>query len=325
MRAARYDRLGPAAEVLSIVDVDDPHPAPGDVRVRLHFSGVNPTDWKRRLLGPAVPPSPGQIPHQDGSGEIDEVGEGVDPARLGERVWVFHAAWNRPGGTAAEYVCVPAEQAVPLPPGASLELGASLGIPYITAHAALTGDGPIDGATVLVTGGGGAVGHAAIELGTLLGARVIATATSPPKAEVARRSGAVEVLDYRSSTYLDDLRRVAPNGVDRIVEVALGANIAASLQALRPHGVIAIYATESQDPAVPVRALMTLNATIRFLLVYNFTRQQIDAAVADITRALHLGRIEPLPVTMLPLDEIAAAHEQVESGAFGRVLLDVRG
>lgn len=325
MRAARYERLGPAAEVMSVVDIDDPHPAPGEVRVRVHVSGVNPTDWKRRLLGPAVPPSPGQIPHQDGSGEIDEIGEGVDPERLGQRVWVYHAAWNRVGGTAAEYTCVPADQAVPLPAGVSHELGATLGIPYITAHGALTGDGPIAGATILVTGGGGAVGHAAIELGTLLGARVIATASTPQKAEVARRAGAVEVLDYRSSAFLDDLRRTAPDGVDRIVEVALGANLAASLASLRPHGVIATYATEAQDPVVPVRALMTLNATIRFLLVYNFTADQVAAAVADISRALALGRIEPLPATVLPLDQVAAAHELVEAGTFGRVLLDPRG
>lgn len=324
MRAARYDRLGPAAEVLEVLELDDPRPAPGEVRVRLAFSGVNPTDWKRRLLGPAQPPPGGQIPNQDGAGEIDEVGEGVPAARLGERVWVFHAAWNRPGGTAAQYVCVPSPQAVPLPPHASLTVGASLGIPYITAHAALTGDGSIQGLTVLVTGGGGAVGHAAVELGVLLGARVIATASTPEKAESARSAGAAEVLDYRSETYVDDLRRIAPCGVDRIVDVAIGANFAASLEAIAPHGVLVSYASEGQDPVLPVRALMTLNTTIRFLLVYNFTPEQIGAAISDITRALEDGRIQPLPTTILPLDEVVAAHEIVERGTFGRVLLDVR-
>jgi NADPH2:quinone reductase len=324
MRAARYDRLGPAAEVLEILDLEDPRPAPGEVRVRLAFSGVNPTDWKRRLLGPAQPPPGGQIPNQDGAGEIDDVGEGVPAARLGERVWVFHAAWNRPGGTAAQYVCVPAQQAVPLPSHTSLELGASLGIPYITAHAALTGDGPIQGSTVLVTGGAGAVGHAAVELGTFLGAKVIATTSTPEKAASARSAGAAAVLDYRSETYVDDLRRIAPGGVDRIVDVAIGANFAASLKVIAPHGVLVSYASEVQDPMLPVRALMTVNATIRFLLVYNFTPHRIDAAISDITWALEEGRIQPLPTTILPLEAVAAAHGMVERGIFGRVLLDVR-
>ena len=300
MRAAKYSRLGPAAEVLGIVSLEDPQPGPGEVRVRLSFSGVNPTDWKRRLLGPAKPPPTGQIPNQDGAGEIDAVGPNVDDARLGERVWVFHAAWNRPGGTAAEYVCVPAGQAVTLPPTTSMQLGASLGIPYITAHGALTGDGPVDGKTVLVTGGGGAVGHAAIELGAFLGARVIATASSPEKAESARQAGAEAVLDYRSSGYLDQLSREAPTGVDRIVDVAIGANFTASLEVLAPHGVIVCYASEAQDPVLPVRALMTRNATIRFLLVFNFTPQQIDSAISDITRALVSGSIRPLPTKVLP-------------------------
>lgn len=324
MRAARYAELGPAAEVLDIVTIDRPHPGPGEVRVRLAYSGVNPTDWKRRLLGPAAPPPTGQIPNQDGAGEVDEVGEGVSAQRCGERVWVFHAAWNRPGGTAAEYVCVPASQAVPLPPGASLELGASLGIPYITAHAALTGDGPLEGSTVLVTGGGGAVGHAAIELGTMLGAHVIATASTPEKAASARAAGATAVLDYHSPQYVDDLRRSAPDGVNRIIEVALGANLPASLQVLAPRGVIVAYASEAHDPVLPVRPLMTLNGSIHFLLVYNFTARQIESAVSAITRALEAGRIHALPTTVLPLEDIAAAHDLVEQGTFGRVLVDVR-
>ncbi len=229
------------------------------------------------------------------------------------------------GGTAAEYVCVPSAQAVPLPPGTSLELGASLGIPYITAHAALTGDGPVEGSTVLVTGGGGAVGHAAIELGTMLGAHVIATARTPEKAASARAAGAAAVLDYSSPQFVEDLRRITPDGVPRIVEVALGANLPASLQVLAPRGVIVAYASEASDPVLPVRQMMTLNGSIRFLLVYNFTSQQIESAVSDITRALEAGRIHALPTTVLPLEDIAAAHDLVEQGIFGRVLLDVRG
>ena len=206
MRAAQYAPLGPAADVLSVVELDDPQPAPGEVRVRLSFSGVNPTDWKRRSVGPLAP-GPAQIPNHDGAGVIDAVGPGADPQRVGERVWVFHAARNRTAGTAATLVCVPSAQAVPLPDHISLELGASLGIPYITAHAALTGDGPVAGQTVLVTGGGGAVGHAAVELGTFLDADVIATASTPEKAQSAGAAGARKVLDYRAVDYLPLLRQ----------------------------------------------------------------------------------------------------------------------
>lgn len=322
MRAARYERLGPAAEVLSVVELDNPYPAPGEVRVRLSFSGVNPTDWKRRLAGPLAP-GPTQIPNQDGAGVIDAVGSGVDPERVGERVWVFHGARNRTAGTAAGLVCVPSVQAVPLPDHISLELGASLGIPYITAHAALTGDGSVAGSTVLVTGGGGAVGHAAVELGTFLGADVIATASTPGKAQSARTAGAREVLDYRAAEYPSRLRHAAPAGVDRIVEVALGANIAASLSVLNPGGAIVAYASEATDPALPVRALMTLNARVNFMLVYTLSESRIRAAVDDITEALARGHITALPTTVLPLTDIVAAHDLVESGAFGRVLLDV--
>lgn len=324
MRAVRYDRLGRAADVLTVVDIESPRPGPGEVRVRLAFSGINPTDWKRRLLGPATPAPTGQIPHQDGAGEIDEVGPGVPAARMGERVWVFHAAWNRAGGTAAEYVTVPADQAITLPANIGLEMGASLGIPYITAHRALTADGPLDGTTVLVTAGAGAVGHAAIQLGTFLGAQAIASVSSLEKAEIALDAGAIAALDYRSGSYVDCLHRHAPQGFDRIIEVALGANLPASLQVLAPRGVIVSYASEEKDPQVPVRALMTLNASFRFFLVYNLTPEQLRLATDDITSALEAGRIEPLPTTVLPLSDAVRAHELVEAGTLGRVLLDVR-
>lgn len=323
MRAAQYGRLGAAADVLSIVDLEDPEPGPGEVRVRLSFSGVNPTDWKRRTAGPLTP-GPTQIPNQDGAGVIDVVGDGVLPRRLGQRVWVFHAAWNRVQGTAANYVCVPKSQAIPLHDDVSFELGASLGIPYITAHAALTCDGPAAGETVLVTGGGGAVGHAVVELATFLGADVVATVSTLPKAEVARGAGAREVLNYRNPDYPSQLKSAVPNGIDRIVDVALGANISATLSNLKQQGLVVTYATEASDPVLPVRALMTLNARLRFLLVYNFSPHQIKSAVDDISGALARGRITPLPTVVYPLEQIAEAHVAVESGTFGRVLVDVR-
>src|SRR3954470_14770793 len=195
MLAARYTRPGAARDVLSVGDVPTPEPGPGEVRVRLRVSGVNPTDWKARS-GAAVD-GDFQIPNQDGAGFVDAVGDGVDPSRAGERVGVYFAARQRPWGTAAQYTVVPAEQAVALPEGASDDLGASLGIPALTAHRCLFADGPIDGRTVLVAGGAGAVGHAAIELATWAGARVIATVSTPEKARLAEAAGAELTVDYR--------------------------------------------------------------------------------------------------------------------------------
>lgn len=322
MRAAVYQRLGPASEVLNVIDMPNPHPGEGEVRVRLAFSGVNPTDWKSRLLGPA-PSWPDQIPNQDGSGIIDETGDGVDRDRIGERVWVFHAAWLRHGGTAANYTCVPAEQAVPLPDHISLEMGASLGIPYITAHGALVGDGPVKGKTVLVTGGAGAVGHAVIELATFFGARVISTVSTEEKGHIASQAGASTVLNYRATDFYEGLAAAAPGGVDRIIDVALGANMKSSLLVLKPHGTIVGYASEAVDPILPVRALMTRNAHLSLLLVYGFTPSQINDAKRDITAALNANGIGLLPIHLFQLDDVASAHEAVEAGVLGRVLIDV--
>jgi len=188
MLAAAYSQRGSADEVLAVREVPDPVVGPGEVRVRIHTSGVNPTDWKSRSAG--APIEDYLIPNQDGAGIIDQVGAGVDPARLGQRVWVFHAAWQRTNGTAAQFTALPAGQAVPLPDTIGFDQGAGLGIPYITAHGCLYGDGPIDGLTVLVAAGAGAVGHAAIELAVFGGARVIATVSSQEKAQIARAAGA---------------------------------------------------------------------------------------------------------------------------------------
>ena len=189
MLAARYDRTGPAREVLRVEEIDTPEPGPGEVRVRVAVSGVNPTDWKSRSgssAGGALD-APFLVPNQDGAGTIDAVGDGVDEARLGERVWLYFAAWQRRWGTAAQFSVVPAEQAVPLPASASFDLGASLGIPAVTAHRCLLADGPIEGATVLVAGGAGAVGHAAVELARWAGARVVATVSGDEKGRLAER------------------------------------------------------------------------------------------------------------------------------------------
>ena len=239
MLAALYRRIGPSAEVISIEDVDPPEPGPGEVRVKLRVSGVNPTDWKARSRDGYQDPTDFQIPNQDGAGMIDAVGEGVDPARVGQRVWLYFAAWQRRWGTAAQQTVVRAAQAVPLPDGASDDLGASLGIPALTAHRCLLADGPIDGATVLVAGGAGAVGHAAIELARWAGARVIATASTEEKAELARTAGAEEVVDYRDADAAEQIQAHAPDGVHRVVEVDLSANLELDHAVCAPYAAIA--------------------------------------------------------------------------------------
>jgi NADPH2:quinone reductase len=322
MRAAVYRRRGFAHEVLEVVDLPDPEPARGEVVVRLRVSGVNPTDWKARA-GHGPLDRPFQVPGQDGSGDIEAVGAGVDPSRVGERVWVYHAAWQRAYGTSAQRTVVPADQAVPLPDTISYEQGAGLGIPFITAHRCVFADGPVDDRTLLVTGGAGAVGNAAIGLATWGAARVIATVSSPAKAELAARAGAEVTLDYRAEDYVDQLRAAAPDGVHRVVDVALGANLAADLEVLRPHGSVITYASEDMDPKVPTRRLMTNNQRLEFMLVYTLAPSQVAHAVTDITTALVEGRLHPLPEHRFTLDHVADAHDAVEAGAVGKVLVEI--
>ena len=197
MLAAVYDRTGPSHEVLRVQEIPTPEPGPGEVRVRVRLSAVNPTDWKSRARTATIPDAGFQVPNQDGMGTIDAVGEGVEPGRLGERVWLYFCAWQSPWGSAAQYSVVPSEQAVPLPDSASDELGASMGIPAVTAHRCLFADGPLDGRTVLVHGGAGAVGHYAIELAKWAGAQVATTVSNDEKAELARQAGADVVVNYR--------------------------------------------------------------------------------------------------------------------------------
>jgi NADPH:quinone reductase-like Zn-dependent oxidoreductase len=322
MQAAVYHERGPARIVLGIEQLPDPLPEPGEVRVRIRLSGVNPTDYKVRSAGAALP-AQGQIPNQDGAGEIDAVGTGVDPKRLGQRVWVYHAAHGRPTGTAAQYTCVPAEQAVPLPEGISFAQGAGLGIPYITAHRCVFADGPVAGRTLLVTGGAGAVGNASIQLATWGGARVLATASSADKRRLAIDAGASHVLDYRAADHVAQVRAAAPAGVDRIIDVAIGANLPTDLEVLAPHGVVVAYGSDVPDPSLPVHGLMRLNGTLRFVRVYNLTPAMIARAVTDITQALQDGALAPLPEHRFDLSDIAAAHEAVERGAVGKVLVAI--
>jgi NADPH2:quinone reductase len=320
MRAALYDRLGPAGEVLRVRDVDRPEPGPGEVRVRVHVSGVNPTDWKSRSGATARPIDEFQIPHHDGAGIIDAVGDGVDPGRIGERVWVWMAAAGRRWGTAAEWTVVPQDAAVRLPGPVSFDLGASLGVPAMTAHRCLFADGPAEGRNVLVAGGAGAVGHFAIELAKWAGARVVSTVSSKEKAELAAAAGADLVVNYTDPGALDQIRAFAPR-MDRIVEVALGPNLQLDLALSGPETVIACYAADGPDPVLPVRACMTANVTIRFMLLYGVPAPALRQAVTDITAALEAGALTGLPVHRFALDDIVAAHEAVEGRAVGKVVV----
>jgi NADPH2:quinone reductase len=319
MRAALYRGTGKAAEVLHIEEVDRPEPGPGEVLVRVYASGLNPTDHKARSGAVPRPIDDFQIPHQDGAGVIEAVGPGVDPGRAGQRVWMFLAAAGRRWGTAAEWTVVPERQTGPLPDGASFELGASLGVPAMTAHYCLFSDRPVNGQTVLVAGGAGAVGHFAIELAKRAGARVVTTVSSTEKAALAEKAGADLVVNYRSPDAVDQIKAFGP--VDRVIEVALGANLKLDLAVVRPHATIVTYAAEAADPVLPVRACMTAGVTLKFVLLYGVPMVALEQAAADITAALAAGELTSLPVYKFPLADIAAAHEAAESGAVGKVIV----
>jgi len=320
MKAALYEATGPARDVLKVTEIERPEPGPGEVRARVVVSGINPTDVKARSGAVPRPIDGFQIPDQDGAGVIDAVGPGVDPARAGQRVWLFLAAAGRKWGTAAEWTVVPERHAVPLPDNADMELGAMLGVPAITAHRCVFADGAVAGKTVLVAGGAGAVGHFSIGLAKRDGARVIATVSSPEKGELARAAGADLVLNYRQQNVAEEVRAYAGRA-DRVVEVALGANLDTDLAVSGPETVVVTYAATPPDPVLPVRACMSANVTLRFVLLYTVPETAVDQAVADITDALRAGALTPLPVHRFRLDDIAAAHEAVEKGVTGKVLI----
>lgn len=324
--------------VLQLVDRDAPTPGPGEVRVRVTVSGVNPTDWKTRSGATNPKQFPEVTPHLDGAGVIDAVGAGVDQGRVGQRVWLFMATAGRSTGTAAEFTVVAAEQAVPLPDEASFDVGASLGVPALTAHRALTvaEDGPrrlrpgaLEGKVVLAAGGAGAVGHAAIQLARWAGATVISTISGPEKARLATAAGAHHVINYREGDPAAEIREIAPDGVDIIAEVALGANLALDLAVLRTRGTISTYANDGGKPVeLDVRQNMMLNTRFQFLVLYTVGSDALTAAAADVAAAVHggalpVGEEHGLPLVRFPLDRTADAHRAVESGTVGKVLVDV--
>jgi NADPH:quinone reductase len=327
MRASFYERTGPAREVLTFGELPTPEPGPGEVRVRLACSGVNPSDVKSRAgTRTKTLPFPRIVPHSDGSGTIDRVGQGVDPARVGERVWVWNAAWGRAQGTAAEYVALPAEQAVPLPDGVDLAVGACLGIPALTAYHAVNVDGGVEGKRVLVAGGAGAVGHYAVQLAKLKGARqVIATVSSQAKAELARSAGADLVVNYREENFAERCREAAGGGgIDRIIEVDFAANVGADLEALRHEGEIVVYGSGAAEIPIPFLQAILKNVRVRFFIVYNLRGEDRARAIRDLTGLLEANSLAHNIGARLPLERIAEAHELVEQGrVVGNVVLEV--
>jgi NADPH:quinone reductase len=320
--AAVYRKLGRASDVLEVTEVDTPQPGPGEVRVRVRLSAVNPTDWKSRARSGTIPDEGFQIPNQDGVGVIDAVGAGVEHRRIGERVWLWFCAWQRPWGSAAQYTVVPSERAVPLPDNASDELGASLGIPALTAHRCLFADGSILGKTVLVAGGAGAVGHYAVELARWRGGHVVATVSNDEKAELARTAGAEVVVNYREEDAAEVIRATAPDGVEHIVEVAVNENLPLDLAVAAPNAVVASYANGTLTD-VPVRELMTKNVQLRFVLIYTVPRQALREAVEDVSTALRGEALTELPAHRFPLERIADAHDAVENGVVGKVFVEI--
>ncbi|WIB27585.1 NADPH:quinone reductase [Curtobacterium sp. MCSS17_015] len=340
MRSIVYSQPGTSA-VLSLADRPVPEPGAGEVRVRVVVSGVNPTDWKARQGGTYGDglPFPEITPNQDGAGVVDAVGDGVEGLSVGDRVWLFMAAASRPTGTAQEFTAVPAARVVPLPEGVSFDVGASLGVPAMTAHRALTvhEDGPtrlspgsLSGKTVLVAGGAGAVGHAAIQLARWAGATVIATVSSDDKAALATAAGAHHTVNYREDGASDRIRSIAPDGVDIVVEVSIPANADLDAAVLANHGVVSMYADNGGDAAsIPVRPNMGINARYQFLLLYTIGDAALAAAAEDITAALRdgvlaVGEDAGLALIRFPLEETAAAHDAVQGDAVGKVLIDVQ-
>jgi NADPH2:quinone reductase len=322
MRAAWYEKQGPAREVLEVGIMPTPAPGPGEVRIRIAASGINPGDIKKRqdAFGYGMP-YPRVIPHSDGAGHVDLVGEGVATHWIGRRVWCYGAQSYRAFGTAAEYSVVPASQTVSLPEGVSFEQGACLGIPAITAHRCVHAAGPVEGRTVLVQGGAGAVGSCALQLASRAGATVIAAVRATSDEAIARKAGAHHVVTV-GPDLVQRVRALAPNGVNHIVEVAFGANIATDLELLAVHGSIATYATDMDQPRIPFWPLLFKNIRVDFLGSDDFTPADKAEAARAVNEALAAGWVGMPIAARFSLEEIATAHEAVDaSRQRGRVIV----
>lgn len=324
MRAVTFSRTGSARDVFALEDRPVPEPGPGEVRVRIVASGVNPSDVKRRGAKPDGSPAefPLVTPHSDGAGTIDAVGAGVDQRRVGERVWTFNAQFERPFGTAAEYCVVPDGYAVRLPAGVDFATGASLGVPALTAYHAVMLDGPLRGQTLLVQGGAGSVAHYAIQFAVAAGATVIATVSSSEKARHARAGGAAHTIDYKHEDVGERIRELTGGrGIARVIEVDLAANAPTYPSILADSAKVVVYGSGG---VAPVPSLIRLQTTIQFFVVYKLDDAVRRSHIAAITQMLEAGRLQHTLAGRFPLERIVEAHELTESGkAIGHVVVDV--
>ncbi len=320
MKAAWFETFGEPSDVLVLGEQATPQPAPGEVLVRLSTTGVNPSDVKKRAGAfPNLLDDGLVIPHSDGAGVIEAVGEGVDPARVGERVFVYQAQYGRRFGTAAEYVAVDEALAPTLPDEASFEVGACIGIPVMTAHRCVFADGDVSGQTILVTGGAGRVGYYAIQWAVKAGARVIATASNPADADLCRELGAAEVVNHREDNWGEAVL-AANQGqkIDRVVEVEFGANLPEILRCIRIGATIATYSsTVVPQPSLPFKEMMFMDLTIRMVIVYAMPEHAKQDAINDTTAALKAGALQHRIAHSLPFDQMARSHELIEQGGFG--------
>jgi len=326
MRAAYYDRNGAARDVLKVGEVETPHPGPGEVRVRLVTSGVNPSDVKARAGLTRKIAFPRIIPHSDGAGEIDMVGDGVDPTRIGERVWTWNGQWKRPFGTCAEYIVLAQAQAVRLPDHLGFAAGACLGIPAMTACHAVAVAGAEAGVTLLIAGGAGAVGNYAIQFAKARGATVITSVSSDAKAKLAHEAGADHTINYEHEDVGARVMEIAgEEGVDAVIELDFADNAKLLPDVLRPRGTVVVYGTGAPQAEVPSQFLLTNAITLKFIFVYELTAHERSAALDEIMRLLDAGRLIHNVAATLPLADIVAAHEAVEQGkTLGNVVVDVR-
>lgn len=324
MKAAWYEEIGPAAQVLKLGSMPEPVPREGEVRVRIMASGVNPSDVKTRAGRPMI--APRIIPHSDGSGVIDQVGQGVSPERVGERVWLWNGQWQRSAGTAAEFITVPSNQAVLLPENTSFAEGACLGIPALTALRALTTDGPVAGQTVLISGGAGAVGAYAIQFARLLGAAVIiTTVSSSKKAEMVHQLGADHVINYRDEDTVARIKSITGGrGVDRVVEVDAGSNAKWLPSIIAKDGLVVIYGSSTPQVSFDFGPMIISGAVVRFFIVYELSESVRRQCVSALNAYLDAGLLNHLVAASYQLDEVAQAHQAVESGQLiGNVVIEL--
>jgi NADPH:quinone reductase len=327
MKAAQYNNLGPANEVLELVELDTPSPMHGEVLVRLHCSAVHPSDVKKRAGAfPDLLQDGFIIPHSDGAGVIEAVGRGVPHSRIGERVWVYQAQYGRRFGTAAEYVSVDSNRAVSLPNDIGFDVGACMGIPAMTAHRCVFADGSVEDQTILVTGGAGRVGHYVIQLAKYAGANVIATASNPEAEANCYAAGADAVCPHQGDELIDTVAEMTDGlGVERIVDSEFGGNLPVLLDVARIGATIATYASmQVPEPTIPFRRMMFMDLTIRMVLVYAMPESAKEDAMYDITNFLERGLLQHRIAHRIALDKIVNAHELIEKADFyGMVLVDI--